>query len=1464
MGSEQHIPGELPDLRRVGLLAIDSEEKDNGLATDRGSGWPWRDGHVCGISVAYRADGHLHGFYFPMRHPDTQNFAPEQVYAWLKDHVAADLRFITHNGPFDWGWFRAEAGIRMPPSARLEELGALATLTNENRRDFGLDALAKSCGFAGKDECLLREGCATLDLITNKRKKFRPQTYLWQLPARYVAAYAASDAINTLLVHEHFDLILDKENTRAAYRLECDLLPLIVEMRARGIRIDVAAAKRARDLLLGKRDTALAQLSDRLGTPVGMDELNRAKWKAEIFEREKVAYPRTEKNNPNFSGDWMKGHAHWLPQLICEAEKYHRAGDRFIDKFILGHTVNGRIHAEIHPFQTEEHGTKSFRFSYSDPPLQQMSARDEEFAPIIRGLFLPEEGEVWAKPDASQQEFRITVHYAAVHNMPKVELAALRYCDDPNTDFHLLTAQTTGLERKDAKAVNFAKIYGAGVRKFAEMTGLPLNKARELYTQYDREMPFLRALSKAYEQLARQQGYITLYDGARRHFNLWVPAGKWEKGAGPCEREEAERRLTDPKHKWFNKGQLYRADCHNALNALVQGTAARHTKLWMRACWREGIVPLLQMHDCLDCSVATREQAETVAQLCVEAVQLKVPMCCDLKFGRTWGDAKHSWAELCGEPAVASIATITSGSTSSPGGAPTPDPIDDQLEPVGEATMGAYAQCAEELIALGYAAVPIMGGTKAPGFFCAGLWVPLPAWQRRFLDKTPSQQQRALWSKGETGIGVVGGRASHGLIGVDVDTDDSAIKPALMQVLPKSPVRKIGAKGETAFYYGPDIAASRSWNIDSKRVCDLIADGRQTVLPPTMHPDGVPYRWLEQPLAAFKPEELPRLPADICDQIDAVLRPLGWEPDAPRPGNGFDDADDASPHRQLNDFAMEHLKCWVPKLQLYKCRPARGGYEAVAHWRPSSSGRELELRKRNLSIVPKGIKDFGDGRKGGTGFTYTPLDLVMAASDCDLDTAFKFLSEATGWAKGIWIDELASVTPTAGRTPQMEPPPVSPTEPQAQPQAESVKAKLDGRGTSADPDWPILDAAAYHGLAGDVVRALLPNTEADPAALLLQYLTYAGNMIGRKPFYRQASVNHYPNLFAIIAGRTARARKGTSAQDIRTVMESADPSWVRDNIKSGISSGEGIIEMVRDARFKTQQNGVQVCIAAPVIDKRLLLDEREFSSALNKMKQQTNIVSEVLRKAWDCIPPVLSTSTKHDASVATEPLISLVAHITLDELRQRLDSLSITNGFGNRFLYSCVDRSKLLAHGGNHDPAVINALGARTRRAVTAAQALGRMTMTAEATALWEEIYYTIEQGALTHGLIDHITTRAAPQTLRLAMIYALLDGSAQIGPPHLMAAKALWQFCENSARYVFDNVSADRITDMILWELEDRRPDGISRMEFIRDVFGGHVRVYEILQALRKLAELGKVRREKKKTPGSGRGRPPEVWFAV
>jgi hypothetical protein len=407
--------------------------------------------------------------------------------------------------------------------------------------------------------------------------------------------------------------------------------------------------------------------------------------------------------------------------------------------------------------------------------------------------------------------------------------------------------------------------------------------------------------------------------------------------------------------------------------------------------------------------------------------------------------------------------------------------------------------------------------------------------------------------------------------------------------------------------------------------------------------------------------------------------------------------------------------------------------------------------------------------------------------------------------------------------------------------------------------WPVLDKAAYYGLAGEVVTTLLPHTESDPAALLLQYLASIGNVIGRQPFIRIANANHYPNLFTLIVGRTARSRKGTSAQDIRVIMESAAPDWVRDNVKSGISSGEGIIEKIRDARFKMQK-GTLVCTATAVDDKRMLLDEREFSSALNKMKQETNIVSRVLREAWEC-PQILQTMTKAEPSVSTEPFISLVGHITLHELRQLLDKLSITDGFGNRFLYSCTDRSKLLPFGDNFDPAVVHQLGTKTRQAIEGAKTLGRLTIAPEAKQLWAKIYSDVEQTPLTDGWIDHITARAAPQTLRLALLYALLDGSSQITAPHLQAALALWQFCKASAGYIFSAASGDQIADTIMRELEDVRPDGISRRDFIHEVFGRNVHANDIIQALRKLEATGKVHRQKQVSKGPGR--PREVWFA-
>ena len=257
---------ELPDLRRVGIIALDLETKDDGLLAGRGSGWPWGAGYICGVSIAYRIEGDVRAHYFPLRHPDSNNFNPEQVHGWLRDLIASDVRIVTHSGLYDWGWFRAEMGLRMPPSERMEEIGALATIVDENRYRYSLDALSAWRGLPGKDEAQLKQ--AVID--HGFPKKTKPQSVIWQLPAHCVGPYAEADAVSTLALFESLDPVLEREGTREAYRLEIDLLPMVLEMRRRGVRIDVSAAEQAREQLLRKRAAAFAELSEKLGTSVGM------------------------------------------------------------------------------------------------------------------------------------------------------------------------------------------------------------------------------------------------------------------------------------------------------------------------------------------------------------------------------------------------------------------------------------------------------------------------------------------------------------------------------------------------------------------------------------------------------------------------------------------------------------------------------------------------------------------------------------------------------------------------------------------------------------------------------------------------------------------------------------------------------------------------------------------------------------------------------------------------------------------------------------------------------------------------------------------------------------------------------------------------------------------------------------------------------------------------------------------
>ena len=401
--------------------------------------------------------------------------------------------------------------------------------------------------------------------------------------------------------------------------------------------------------------------------------------------------------------------------------------------------------------------------------------------------------------------------------------------------------------------------------------------------------------------------------------------------------------------------------------------------------------------------------------------------------------------------------------------------------------------------------------------------------------------------------------------------------------------------------------------------------------------------------------------------------------------------------------------------------------------------------------------------------------------------------------------------------------------------------------------------AAYHGLAGEVVARILPHTESDPVALLLQYLTSFGNAVGRQPFYQVEATKHFTNLYILLVGNTAMARKGTSAEHIRRVMRSADPDWVRDNITGGISSGEGMIHTIRDPIFGMKK-GVLEMLDPGVVDKRKLFDEREFSSVLNSMKREGNSVDRIIRDAWDSLE-LLQTVTKHSPSRATGPHISIVGHITLSELRKKLDETAMADGFGNRFLYVCTRRSKILPHGGNLDDDAVGRLGAATLEALTAARSLTRITMAPAPYELWNEAY-----GKLTteeDSLLAHLINRAAPQTIRLALIYAVLDRSNLIEMAHLEAALAVWNYCEASTRFIFSDLTGDVITDTILRELQFTGATGSTRLEISR-LFNHHMPSSKVSAALKQLLADGKVRRASYPSGGSRGGRPTEVWFAV
>jgi len=403
----------------------------------------------------------------------------------------------------------------------------------------------------------------------------------------------------------------------------------------------------------------------------------------------------------------------------------------------------------------------------------------------------------------------------------------------------------------------------------------------------------------------------------------------------------------------------------------------------------------------------------------------------------------------------------------------------------------------------------------------------------------------------------------------------------------------------------------------------------------------------------------------------------------------------------------------------------------------------------------------------------------------------------------------------------------------------------DSAAASNVESWPqTLADPAYHSLIGDFVRTIEPHTEADPVALAIQFIVYAGACIGRSPYYQVEGDRHYPNIFAVAVGESSKARKGTSAGRVRQAFEMLDDPFSDHCILSGLSSGEGLIWAVRDGN--DDEPGIE--------DKRLLIVESEFAGLLRVMTRDGNIISRVIRDAWD--RGNLGVMTKKFTNRATGAHISIIGHITGDELRRYLDRTEAANGFANRFLFAAVKRSKCLPHGGDLKESDLQPIAKRLAVVIDHARHLARVYMDDTASRLWESVYPDLSEGQ--PGMYGAITGRAEAQVVRLALIYALLDEANTISTDHLRAALAIWDYCDASARMIFGDNTGDPIADAIMTSLQLTH-EGLSRTE-ISAALGRNVKKDKISASLSLLAKAGRITGKSDQTEG----RPVERWFAT
>ena len=640
--TEWVAPTEFPDLRQAEEIAIDLETRDPDLKK-LGSGAISGNGEVVGIAVA--VDGYKN--YFPIAHGEGPNMDRKKVLEWFKDICECPATKIFHNAMYDVCWIR-NLGIKI--NGLIIDTMIAASIIDENRYNYTLNSLSWLYLSKGKNESLLNKAA--------KERGLDPKADMWKMPASEVGEYAEEDAALTLELWHHFKRIIIEEDLQNIFNLETDLFPCLVDMCHLGVRVDIEKANQLKTELAVKEQNLLQAIKKETGEDT---QIWAARSIAKVFEKLNLPYSKTEKTgSPSFTKNFISTHNHPVVRMIAEARKINKVSTTFIDT-ILKHEHNGRIHADINQIRSDDGGTVTGRFSYSNPNLQQIPARDPDTGPLIRSLFIPEDGCKWGTFDYSQQEPRLVTHYGIRFEYESAQVIANSYENDPSTDFHQIVANMAQIDRKEAKTINLGLFYGMGKAKLQAELGVSKEKAEELFAQYHNSVPFVKQLTNGVMNAAQERGRIKTILGRRCRFpkyepilrgsdwGTFVPAEDHEtmlelKKMGPYLLDDNGEQVKDadgkPKRNYWHNNGHRRAFTYKALNKLIQGSAADMTKKAMVDLYKEGLIGHIQIHDELDFSIESDAQANKIKQIMEHAVELKVPNKVDYECGPNWGEIK--------------------------------------------------------------------------------------------------------------------------------------------------------------------------------------------------------------------------------------------------------------------------------------------------------------------------------------------------------------------------------------------------------------------------------------------------------------------------------------------------------------------------------------------------------------------------------------------------------------------------------------------------------------------------------------------------------------------------------------------------------------------------------------------------------------------------------------------------------